>query len=63
MRAAGTFRERLPADPPAENGAVFSAHLAENSLADLIIRGVFAKDAAGGRSTSYSLVVPEGSDH
>lgn len=39
-----------------------SQDTALRDIADLMQRGVLAKDAAGGRSTSYSLVVPAGGD-
>ncbi|MGH7794217.1 MAG: Fic family protein [Candidatus Binatia bacterium] len=39
-----------------------SQDTASRDIVDLVQRGVLAKDPAGGRSTSYSLVLPEPSD-
>jgi Fic family protein len=37
-----------------------SQDTALRDIDDLVSRGVLSKDAAGGRSTSYSLVLPPG---
>ena len=37
-----------------------SQDTALRDIADLVDRGILAKDTAGGRSTSYSLLQPEG---
>ena len=36
-----------------------SQDTAHRDITDLVQRGILAKDPAGGRSTSYSLVEPE----
>ena len=59
-------RGPAPAGPLRRIEPPISAYSAVNSPAQygcLIRRSLLTKDAAGGRSTSYSLVVPEGSDH
>ena len=52
--------------PPVKRDLVVTASVecsqdtAHRDIVDLVKRGILAKDAAGGRSTSYSLTEPAG---
>jgi Fic family protein len=55
-RARGLRRKRGVAD--AENKC--SQNTAHRDIVELLEHGILAKDAAGARSTSYSLIEPGG---